>query len=396
MMDPMKILHVISSMAQESGGPPGICAGMAGGLARRGHAVTIATVELDRRSMVAIPEGVTVKFFPASPGSYCRAPAMGAWLDAQARTFDIVHLHSIWQYPTFAAARACWKAKVPYVVLLNGMLDAFSVMNKSALKKRVYWMLREGRVQRRSAGLQCSAPEIRKAVPWIRDLPKFVVGNAIASSELEELPARGAFRAKHPEFADAPVALFLSRLHPKKGLDRLIPAWKIVAERMPEARLVLAGTGEPEYVAGLDRLIAANGLGGKVVRVGQLQGRAKWEALVDADVFVLPSHQEGFSMAITEALGAGCACVITEECNFDDVREAGCGVVISKGDMQAFARSAMELLADDGKRREVGAKAQQLIRERYTWEKIAEDLEKVYRWVLAGKTLPATGEDVWR
>jgi glycosyltransferase involved in cell wall biosynthesis len=395
-MDQMKILHVISSMAQESGGPPGICAGMAGGLAKRGHAVTIATVEGDRRSMVAIPEGVTVKFFPAAQGSYCRSPAMGAWLNAQVRTFDMVHLHSLWQYPTFAAARACWKAKVPYVVLLNGMLDEYSVTHKSALKKRVYWMLREGRVQRRAAGLQCSAPEIRKAVSWIRDLPKFVVGNAIASSELEELPVRGAFRAKHPEFAGAPVALFLSRLHPKKGLDRLIPAWKKVAEKMPQVRLVLAGTGEPDYVSGLDRLIEANGLAGKVVRVGQLQGRAKWEALVDAEVFVLPSHQEGFSMAITEALGAGCACVITEECNFDDVREAGCGVVVSNGDMGAFVAGTMELLKDEGKRRAYGAKAQALIREKYTWEKIAEELEQVYRWVLAGKKLPASGEDIWR
>src|SRR6185369_5414279 len=115
----MKILHVISSMAQEAGGPPGICAGMAGGLAGRGHALTIATAErpggADRKSLVEIPEGATVKFFEAAPGSYASAPDMGKWLDEHARDFDIVHLHSIWQYPTFAAARACWKAKVPYV-----------------------------------------------------------------------------------------------------------------------------------------------------------------------------------------------------------------------------------------------------------------------------------------
>jgi len=227
-------------------------------------------------------------------------------------------------------------------------------------------------------------------------MPKFVVGNAIASAQLEGLPARGAFRAKHPELAAAPIALFLSRLHPKKGLDRLIPAWKELADTMPAVRLVLAGTGDADYVAAIDRLIADNALTGKVVRVGQLQGRAKWEALVDADVFVLPSHQEGFSMAITEALGAGCACVITEECNFDDVRTHGCGVVVPNGDMQAFVKAAMELLANEPKRHAFGAKAQQLIRERYTWERIAEELEKVYRWVLAGKKLPADGSDVWR
>ena len=131
--------------------------------------------------------------------------------------------------------------------------------------------------------------------------------------------ARGAFRAAHPELAERPLALFLSRLHPKKGLDRLIPAWKALAERMPEARLLIAGTGELDYVASLQKLAADSGLGDGVVFLGQLVGHQKWEALVDADVFVLPSHQEGFSMAITEALAAGCPPVVTEECNFDEL-----------------------------------------------------------------------------
>jgi len=101
-------------------------------------------------------------------------------------------------------------------------------------------------------------------------------------------------------------------------------------------------------------------------------------------------------MAITEALGAGCACVITEECNFDDVRTHGCGVVVSNGDMQSFVNAAIDLLSNETRRHEVGAKAQHLIRQRYTWEKIAQELEQVYRWVLAGRKLMADGADVWR
>jgi glycosyltransferase involved in cell wall biosynthesis len=240
---------------------------------------------------------------------------------------------------------------------------------------------------------------MRRAAPWIRDMPKFVLGNGIASEELARLPERGRFRAAHPELAGRPMILFLSRLHPKKGLDRLIPAWKQFAERMPEARLVIAGSGEADYIAALNRLIARNGLAEKIVRVGQLPGGPggpKWEALVDADLFVLPSHQEGFSMAITEALAAGCVPVVTAECNFDELTTSGCGAIISNGDMDAFVTTVAQLLTSDDRRRSMAAAGQKLVRDRFTWEKIAEDLERIYLWIRAGRSLPPDGADVWR
>ncbi len=191
------------------------------------------------------------------------------------------------------------------------------------------------------------------------------------------------------------MALFLSRVHPKKGLDRLIPAWRSLAARRPEIRLVIAGTGEPEYVASIDRLIELNGLHEQVVRVGQLVGQKKWEALVDADLFVLPSHQEGFSMAITEALGAGCPAVVTAECNFDEL-EQRCGVIVKGGNMTDFVAAVEALLDDPERRKTLGTAGSEMVRERYTWEKIASDLEKIYRWILAGKELPTDGQEIWR
>src|SRR5207253_1230855 len=157
--------------------------------------------------------------------------ALAEWLNEHVPEYDIVHLHSVFLHPTFAAARACWRAGKPYVVLLNGMLDAYSVHLRSYWIKRLYWLLRESRIQRRSRGLHClNQAEIRRAVPWIGDLPKFIVSNGIDAGQLSALPSRGGFRAALPELADKPLAVFLSRLHPKKGLERLIPAWKLVAE----------------------------------------------------------------------------------------------------------------------------------------------------------------------
>jgi glycosyltransferase involved in cell wall biosynthesis len=117
---------------------------------------------------------------------------------------------------------------------------------------------------------------------------------------------------------------------------------------------------------------------------------------VDADVFVLPSHQEGFSMAITEALAAACPVVVTEECNFDEVGPSDAGRIIRGGDMAAFVGAVAELLADPAARQRMGSNGAALVRGRYTWDRIAADLDAVYQWVLAGKPLPASGADVWR
>jgi len=207
------------------------------------------------------------------------------------------------------------------------------------------------------------------------------------------MPARGAFRAAHPELTDRPLVLFLSRLHPKKGLDRLLPAWKsLVSGPMPEARLLIAGTGETAYVATLKKLVADMGLGAQVLFLGQLVGAQKWQALVDADVFVLPSHQEGFSMAITEALAAGCPPVVTEECNFDELAPAApqsaCGVIIAQGDMAKFVSAVAGLLRDTEKRRTLATAGRALVAERFTWQKVAGELEGTYRSILTGTTLP--------
>jgi glycosyltransferase involved in cell wall biosynthesis len=395
---PLRVLHVINSMAVSMGGPPFVAAGLAAAQAQGGHAITIASTATPGEPRVQLDPKVSIVEFPVMGSKrYLGSPALDIWLRAHAADFDILHLHSIWQFPTFAAARACWLVNKPYVVLLNGMLDRYSVYHRSRWMKSLYWHWRERRVEQTAGGVHfLNTAEIRKAVPWVGSLRKFVIGNGISQSELSAMPARGFFRAANPAIGGRPLVLFLSRIHPKKGLERLLPEWKRVVEKRPDVVFAVAGKGEPEHEKAIDELIARHGLQEHVLRVGQLAGRRKWEALVDADVFVLPSHQEGFSMAITEALAAGCVPVVTEECNFDELEEFGCGVIIPHGDMPAFTQAVLELLDDPERRRQLAERGRKLVAERYVWEKIAADLERAYRWILAGRPIPVDGAPVWR
>jgi glycosyltransferase involved in cell wall biosynthesis len=391
----LRVLHVTVGISAELGGLASVCAGLTAALAARGNRVTVAALERPGQTAVPLDPAVTLRTFPVDGlARLGKSHAMDRWLRENIVAFDIVHLHSLWQFPTLAAARACWRKRKPYVVAPHGMLDHYSVYQHSAWVKKIYWLLRERRIEGRAAGLHClNRAEVRKAVPWIRDLPKFILPNGIDQAQLAALPARGAFRAAHPELARRPLALFLSRLHPKKGLDRLLPAWKTLAERMPEARLLIAGTGEPDYVASLKKLAVDSGLADQVVFLGQLVGPRKWEALVDADVFVLPSHQEGFSMAITEALAAGCPPVVTAECNFDELvppsPQKTCGVIVGNGDMTAFASAVGKLFEDAEKRAAFAAAGRALVAGKFTWQRIAGELEQVYQRILAGEKLPA-------
>ena len=395
---PIKVLHVLSSMAVAAGGPPFVAAGLAAALAARGHAVTIATAARPGETRVPLDLKVNQVEFPIlGSDRYVSSPAMDVWLQANVHKFDLLHLHSIWQFPTFAAARACWFNHKPYVVLLNGMLEHYSVHHRSLWLKTLYWHWREKYIETGASGVHfLNTAEIRKAVSWTHPLNKFIIGNGISEKELANLPARGHFRASNPAFGNRPIVLFLSRLHPKKGLERLLPAWKRVATQRPDILFVIAGKGEAAHEQSIDRVIVEQELGSSVMRVGQLAGQQKWEALVDADVFVLPSHQEGFSMAITEALAAGCVPVVTEECNFDELDESKCGVIIHDGDMAEFVFATLDLLDHPERRKTHAAAGRALVAQRYTWEKIAENLEQVYRWVIAGRMISLDGTPNWQ
>jgi glycosyltransferase involved in cell wall biosynthesis len=184
------------------------------------------------------------------------------------------------------------------------------------------------------------------------------------------------FRRRLTALGDHPYVLFLGRLHYKKGLDYLADAFRIVAERDPVVHLVVAG---PDDGARSDfvRRVAAAGLADRVHVPGAVYGPEKLSAVAGAACFCLPSRQEGFSVAILEALACGTPAIVSDACHFPEVAEVGAGEVVPL-DATAIAAALGRVLADAGRRERMGEAGRGLVAARFTWPAIAARTIETY------------------
>jgi glycosyltransferase involved in cell wall biosynthesis len=387
----MDILMTVTCLNVEAGGVATAVCGLAEALKRRQHRIVVATLDAPGTSMNI--DGVEVKKFNADKlsGLY-PSSEMREYLNQNAAAFDAIHIHGIWQRPGHYASRAAQREGIPYVVSLQGMLDRKSLKMGRGWAKKLAWMLWEGPMMRHAGAVHCLTDEEYRVSPWIHGLPILIAANGVALSELDNLPQRGAWRKRHADLlgnSERPVVVYLARIHPKKGLPRLLSRWPDLLKMQPQALLVIAGTGANEHVQEIQTLIEALHLEKNAVLVGQLSGTAKWELLADADVYVLPSYQEGLSLATAEAMGAGLPVVITRECNFQSVESHQAGMIIDHGDMNVFVLAVQQLLADPMLRKRMGENGAKLIRREFTWDVIAQRVERAYQALAGGERLPA-------
>jgi glycosyltransferase involved in cell wall biosynthesis len=271
---------------------------------------------------------------------------------------------------------------VPYLVTPHGMLDPWS-LSQSRWKKRLYlaWRLRSNLRHARAIHFT-TRTESDLVAPLRLGPPGFVETLGVDLAEFEQLPSKGAFRQRY-SLGDRPLVLFLGRVHPKKGLDLLIPAFD--AARLDDAVLVIAGPDADGYRARVEADIAARLLQGRVVFTGMLRGRDRVEALADADLFVLPSYQENFGIAVVEALAAGTPVLISDQVNiWQDIIEGSVGAVV-RTDVNPLAAELRRWMTDATLRREAADRARPFVWQRYDWRQIATRWTGHYARIGAGR-----------
>lgn len=389
----MRVIHVISSLAPALGGPSKACIEMARAVAARGHTVEVYTTDFGLEGQVradgaALSDGgASVRYFPVQwPRALKPSWPLNAALARDLPRADVVHLHSLYLFHDWAAGRICRRADVPYIVRPHGTLDPYIWRRHRARKQIMEWAF-QNRVLRHAAALHYTTEEeMRLAAPYARGAPGVVVPLGVALDEYDSLPPPERFFARHPETRGKRIVLFLSRLHEKKGLDILTASFGRIAQKFPDAHLVLAGPDDG-MGAQVDEWLRKAGVADRATRTGMLEGEDKGAALSAASVFVLPSYSENFGIAVLEAMAAGLPVAISDQVNLWREVEGGGAGLVSPCEAGAFTALLERLLGDPMEARRMGQAGRALAREKFAWPRIAAELEALYADVAARRSI---------
>ena len=405
----MRILHVIPSFAPawRYGGPVVAALGLTRELARQGHDVTVITTNIDGPGVLDVPtgrpvtrDGVEVRYFQVErPRWYCFSRPLARALRHDVGQFEVVHLHSIYLWPTTAAAFWCRRRGVPYVVHTIGSLDPVMVAKSyeswpvsafSRAKKSLYFNT-VGRLDLGGAsGIHyTSQADMDSCAPLGLRPPGYVIPLGVDAPPRTDGEGGRKLRDRYPQLRDRKIVLFFSRLARGKGMEVLVTALAALTPRADFA-LVVAGGGDEGYKRQMESLVRAQGLQDRTVFLGLVKGGERWRVLSQADLFVLPSYHENFPMAVVEAMASGLPVVISDRVKIHrEIAAAGAGIVTSLAPPEVSAAIA-KLLDNDGFREQTGGAARRLALEELSWETAAKTAVAAYNDII-DRTRAAAG-----
>jgi glycosyltransferase involved in cell wall biosynthesis len=336
----------------------------------------------------SLRQRIDVTVLPISkPRILKRARRAKEVIDKAVRVADIVHLHTLWHPLNTIARNACARHGRKYVMMPHGMLDPYSLRQKR-WRKRIYLAVSERRnLQGASRLIYTAFHEQQAAQESLRWLGagKIIPLGADSPPDIPRQTARETFINLFPQVANRQCLIFLGRIHPKKGLERLLTVLPEISRRHPSALLIIAGDGEPSDVRNLKNLVQSRNLKSHVLFTGMVEGQAKWSALACAEVFVLPSRQENFAISVAEAMYSGVPVVITNKVNsWPFVEKAQAGFVIEEDNAESgIAKRLDELLSDPDKARCMGSRGKNFAKEHFSWARVTKDMISLYNRLMS-------------
>lgn len=373
----VKVLHVIPAIAARYGGPSIAVMQMCSALGAAGVSVRLVSTDADGDGVLDLPRGVptevdgveVVVFRRQWSEAFKYSRPLARWLDRHVADYDVVHAHALLSHAPLAAARACRRHGVPYLIRPLGTLDPWSLAQKPWRKRLLLACGGRRSLAMADAVHYTAAGEQRLVEASFKTRGGFVAPLGVDASLL------AAPRLADPDRARPPFVLALSRLHPVKALDRLIDAFALA--HRDDWRLVIAGTGESDYEAALKDRAARSRARDYISLVGWVGGEDKTRLLRTAAVLALPSHHENFGIGLAEALGCGTPVLLSPHVLVsDEIAEAGAGWVC-ENDVASLAAALGDVFSDPGAREQKGRAARGFAEAR-TWPRIAASLVETY------------------
>ncbi len=369
----MNVCHVIPHIDQEASGPsycvPRLC-----------QSVAACGTEVELACLAARGEIPDVKLTLYSqwsfPARFAVSISMAVSLARKAWLVDVVHNHSLWSMVNVAAGWVVPGRRAKLVASPHGTLSAWA-LNRNSTLKRMMWPLQRRVLSRADLLHATSEEELKEIREQGITAPVAVIPNGI---DLPVVPAGGV-----RDDTNIRTLLYLSRIHPIKGLDRLLHAWVQLQSSHPKWRLVIAGKGEATHVE--EVRVLADKLGVKRVEFpGPIYGEAKAQAYFAADLFVLPTYSENFGMVVAEALAHSCPAVVSRGAPWSGLVAEGCGWWVDNSVEKLTAALDAAMLLPDDQLATMGLRGRAWMERDFGWMAIGQKMDAAYRWLLAGKS----------
>lgn len=382
----MRILHVFPSLKQSYGGPVRAVFDLSARALDHG----LHTEILGFGSLNVPDNPLTGRrihtLLTSEPRRYCYSASAKSWLRQNLRRFDGVVLHGMWLYPNRVAAAECIRARLPYACFPHGMLGPWPIYGQGmwkATKKTLYWYLCERRIFRRARCVYFTANRERELAEQTYDLGGMELilvpyGVQVAAETVLAPANMGLLQPQGRK-----IGLYLGRLHPKKNIDLLIEAWTQAALGEPW-HLVIAGSGERQYMNYLRQVIARAGLLRSIHLVGLVTGDDKSYLLQRASWFLLPSQNENFGVAVLEAIHHGCPVAISDQVYLSESMHERSEVLPTT--VAAWAQFMRERMPDENWRATVVALDKQFLASKMDIEKVSKEWANVLTSTLGSGT----------
>lgn len=378
----MKVLQINWSLAPERGGPTRSTIGLSKALAENGVEVVLVSNQpgdwFNKFHGGNAPTLPNLKYLEGRGTDYRTAKRDCKEIFDRERP-DIVHVQGLWQMGTHAACVVAEKMHIPVVISPRGMLDPWALSVKK-WKKKLGLLLYQMRDLKNAVAFHAASEEEAKHVSdFGMKQPIFMVPNGVIMPET--MPTH---RQKTP--GEPRIAMFMSRLHPGKGLMLLVDAW---AKVKPVGwKMVVAGPDNYGHKAEVVQRLQEFRIDSEWEFVGELNEQEKWAALANADLFVHPSASENFGISIAEALAAGVPVITTKGCPWRVIEEGIAPEIGKSGmwidrDVEVLSKALKEMMwASDTVRSELGTQGKKLIRAHFSWNAMGRKMVDSYRQVI--------------
>lgn len=283
---------------------------------------------------------------------------------------DLVHINGIWDPQNWLFQKVAQNEGIKVIVSPHGMLESY-ILKRNPFKKLFAMLLYQQRALQTADYLHATAVSEMEQIRKLGfEVPGVVIPNGVHISE-EEDGQEVVFNVNHFNI------LFLSRIHPKKGLELLIEA--VSRLKGKKIQVIIAGEGEEDYIFSLEKLIKRKKVENEVQLIGGVYGNEKWELYKKADLFVLPTYSENFGLVITEALAAGVPVITTQGTPWMELETNNCGWWIELNEDNLTHTLEKAISMDPYALREMGQRGRQLVKRKYDMKVVSNAILNLYR-----------------